>query len=47
MLVQKVDICAAELVAEMSAAEFGYRQNTNFKYKFLVSSYNINHSLTI
>ena len=34
MLVQKVSICATELVVEMLAAEFGYRHNANFKYNF-------------
>lgn len=47
MLVQKVNICTEEQVDEFSTAEFGYRHNANFKHKFWVTSYNINHSLTI
>jgi len=34
MLVQKVRICATELVAEMSAVQFGYINNANFEHNF-------------
>jgi len=32
MLVQKVGICTTELVAEVSAVQFDYRHNANFKH---------------